>query len=236
VSEVAVITDIHGNLPALRAALARIDELGIEEIYCGGDLVGYGPHPNEVVALIADKSSHGRIAPGTTTGMPIIATHAPDDRGTYYLIACADGDEAYDEISDSNNCLAAPETVVVEGFPRAHAVSVDLGSKLHAKAGSLVRVSVRLQQPGKAKRAKVLVYLGSRSVGGRGLRLLGTLTAPRNRGADVLRVRASGRLRLPRSAPRTRRQFVLACLGKPRRAACVATRRPLFVTRARARR
>ena len=52
---VAVITDIHGNLPALQAALARIDELGIERIYCGGDLVGYGPHPNEVVALIAER-------------------------------------------------------------------------------------------------------------------------------------------------------------------------------------
>ena len=48
---VAVITDIHGNLPAMQAALARIDELGIERIYCGGDLVGYGPHPNEVCAL-----------------------------------------------------------------------------------------------------------------------------------------------------------------------------------------
>jgi hypothetical protein len=40
-----VITDIHGNLGALEAALARIDELGIDEIYCGGDLVGYGPDP-----------------------------------------------------------------------------------------------------------------------------------------------------------------------------------------------
>jgi putative phosphoesterase len=49
---VAVITDIHGNLPALEAALARIDELGIERTYCGGDLVGYGPRPNEVCALI----------------------------------------------------------------------------------------------------------------------------------------------------------------------------------------
>ncbi len=52
---VAVITDIHANLPALHAALARIAELGIDEIYCGGDLVGYGPHPNEVCALIAER-------------------------------------------------------------------------------------------------------------------------------------------------------------------------------------
>ena len=53
---VAVITDIHGNLPALRAALARIEELGIEHVFCGGDLVGYGPHPNEVCALIAARA------------------------------------------------------------------------------------------------------------------------------------------------------------------------------------
>jgi putative phosphoesterase len=52
---VAVITDIHANLPALQAALRRIDELGIERIYCGGDLVGYGPHPNEVCALIQER-------------------------------------------------------------------------------------------------------------------------------------------------------------------------------------
>jgi putative phosphoesterase len=53
---VAVITDIHANLPALQAVLERIDELGIEDIYCGGDLVGYGPHPNEVCALIAERA------------------------------------------------------------------------------------------------------------------------------------------------------------------------------------
>ena len=52
---VAVITDIHANLPALEAALARIEELGIERVYCGGDLVGYGPHPNEVCALIEER-------------------------------------------------------------------------------------------------------------------------------------------------------------------------------------
>ena len=51
----AVITDIHGNLPSLEAALGRIEELGIERIYCGGDLVGYGPHPNEVCALISER-------------------------------------------------------------------------------------------------------------------------------------------------------------------------------------
>ena len=52
---VAVITDIHGNLPALEAALARIEQLGIERVFCGGDLVGYGPHPNEVCVLLSER-------------------------------------------------------------------------------------------------------------------------------------------------------------------------------------
>jgi putative phosphoesterase len=52
---VAIITDIHANLPALAAALGRIDDLGIEHVFCGGDLVGYGPHPNEVCALIEER-------------------------------------------------------------------------------------------------------------------------------------------------------------------------------------
>jgi putative phosphoesterase len=49
---VAVITDIHGNRPALEAVLADVERLGAGAVYCGGDLVGYGPHPNEVCALI----------------------------------------------------------------------------------------------------------------------------------------------------------------------------------------
>ena len=53
---VAVITDIHANLTALQAALARIDDLGIETVFCGGDLVDYGPDPNEVCVLIAERA------------------------------------------------------------------------------------------------------------------------------------------------------------------------------------
>jgi putative phosphoesterase len=55
VERIAAITDIHGNLAALEAALARIEDLGIERVYCGGDLVGYGPHPNEVCTLIEER-------------------------------------------------------------------------------------------------------------------------------------------------------------------------------------
>lgn len=49
---IAVISDIHGNLYALEAVLKDIEAKGVSNIYCLGDLVGYGPRPNEVIELI----------------------------------------------------------------------------------------------------------------------------------------------------------------------------------------
>jgi predicted phosphodiesterase len=52
---VAVISDIHANLPALEAVLNEIERSGeIEEIWCLGDVVGYGAKPNECVALVRE--------------------------------------------------------------------------------------------------------------------------------------------------------------------------------------
>jgi len=45
----ALISDIHSNIEALEAVLADIRDQGIAEIYCLGDLVGYGPNPREVI-------------------------------------------------------------------------------------------------------------------------------------------------------------------------------------------
>ncbi|MDD4910901.1 MAG: metallophosphoesterase family protein [Sideroxydans sp.] len=44
---IALISDIHGNYTALREVLARIDALGIDEIYCLGDTAGYYSEINE---------------------------------------------------------------------------------------------------------------------------------------------------------------------------------------------
>jgi putative phosphoesterase len=55
VERVAVITDVHGNLPALEAVLEATEWTEVDGVYCGGDLVGYGPHPNEVCRLIEER-------------------------------------------------------------------------------------------------------------------------------------------------------------------------------------
>ncbi|HYH60115.1 MAG TPA: metallophosphoesterase family protein [Thermoleophilaceae bacterium] len=48
---IALISDVHGNLPAFRAVLRAIEEESPDAIWCLGDLVGYGAHPNECVEL-----------------------------------------------------------------------------------------------------------------------------------------------------------------------------------------
>src|SRR5262252_6664058 len=53
---VAVVSDIHSNLHALEAVLAAIDEEAPDELWCLGDLVGYGPRPNECCTAIAERA------------------------------------------------------------------------------------------------------------------------------------------------------------------------------------
>lgn len=48
----AIISDIHSNLEALQAVLADIGKHQVDEIYCLGDIVGYGPNPRECVDLV----------------------------------------------------------------------------------------------------------------------------------------------------------------------------------------
>jgi putative phosphoesterase len=52
---IAIFSDIHGNLPALTAALADIEAEQPDRLYCLGDLVGYASSPNEVIDLIRER-------------------------------------------------------------------------------------------------------------------------------------------------------------------------------------
>jgi len=50
----AIISDIHSNLEGLEAVLADIRQQGISEIYCLGDIIGYGPNPRECIDLVME--------------------------------------------------------------------------------------------------------------------------------------------------------------------------------------
>jgi putative phosphoesterase len=53
----AIISDIHGNLEALQHVLDRVHKEGAESLVCLGDIVGYGPFPNECVDLVRQSCS-----------------------------------------------------------------------------------------------------------------------------------------------------------------------------------
>lgn len=54
--KIAIISDVHANLEALEAVLAKIDDEGVDQVICLGDVVGYGANPNECVDLVRRNS------------------------------------------------------------------------------------------------------------------------------------------------------------------------------------
>jgi predicted phosphodiesterase len=68
----AIISDIHANLAALERVLETAETLGVDQIHCLGDIVGYGPFPNECVELVRThctlvvKGNHDSGATGET--------------------------------------------------------------------------------------------------------------------------------------------------------------------------
>jgi putative phosphoesterase len=77
---IAIISDVHGDVHALRDALAQIDPLGCRRIVCAGDLVDYGCFPEETIGLMIERQipcvrgNHDRWALGHgRTDSPLMA-------------------------------------------------------------------------------------------------------------------------------------------------------------------
>ena len=82
----ALLSDIHANLPALRAVLADIDgRANLDAIYHLGDLTGYAPWPNEVVELLRQR------------GVPGIAGNYDSTVATDYKHCGCRADSPYEE-------------------------------------------------------------------------------------------------------------------------------------------
>ena len=61
---IALISDIHSNLPALEAVLRDIDQQQIDAVYCLGDVVGYGPQPEATLARVIQVTAPGKAISG----------------------------------------------------------------------------------------------------------------------------------------------------------------------------
>ncbi len=54
-NKLTIFGDIHANMPALSATFVDMEARELDDLYCLGDLVGYGTYPNEVIAAIRDR-------------------------------------------------------------------------------------------------------------------------------------------------------------------------------------
>lgn len=123
---VAVLSDVHGNLAALRQVLGDLDSLGIGEIAVAGDMVGFGADPDAVVDLLVGRSArmirgnHEKdyVAPYGTPAMPEWWLTDPRLRSMRWSMELLGADRrAF--LSRLPDRLALDEaTLVVHGSPR----------------------------------------------------------------------------------------------------------------------
>jgi predicted phosphodiesterase len=116
-----VIADVHGNLDALRAVLSAIEREGVDQFLVAGDLVGYGPYPNECVAAVAELAAtcaagnHDLIALGALSDDRCIALAQDSLRWTREVLG-----------ADERAFLAAlPRTATAPGGVRVAHGSLD---------------------------------------------------------------------------------------------------------------
>lgn len=55
-NKIALLSDVHSNLPALKEVIAALEKENPDIWLCLGDIVGYGPHPSECIDLIRKKN------------------------------------------------------------------------------------------------------------------------------------------------------------------------------------
>ena len=121
----AIISDIHGNLEALTAVLAKIDELGIQEIVCLGDIIGYGPDPLPCLDHVMQRcqltilGNHDQAAVFDPDGFNPVAMKAIFwTRQQLESDTSANGDRRWDFLGERPRRHDEGEFLFVHGSPR----------------------------------------------------------------------------------------------------------------------
>ena len=108
----AFFSDVHANLPALEAVFEDLDRRRPDMTFCLGDLVGYGPWPNEVVAAVRRRSIP-TIAGNYDEGVGL----ASDDCGCAYKTD-VDRARGAESIAFTNRTVSEETRAYLRGLPR----------------------------------------------------------------------------------------------------------------------
>ncbi len=117
-----VLADVHANAYALQTAIGRLALLGVDGWLCAGDIVGYGPQPNECVEMIAEL---GAVCVAGNHELLVLEKLSPQRSGRlarettpWTRAVLRDDCRAYID--------ALPVTARVPGLAMAHASLTDL--------------------------------------------------------------------------------------------------------------
>jgi diadenosine tetraphosphatase ApaH/serine/threonine PP2A family protein phosphatase len=117
---IAVLSDVHANLHALEAVLRDVDAGAFDELWFLGDLVGYGPKPNECTALIRERSAiclagnHDLVVLGKSPVDACAGDAAAAARWTQTVLE----DSARSFLDSLEPSAAAPGVSLAHGSPR----------------------------------------------------------------------------------------------------------------------
>jgi len=111
-----IFSDIHANLPALEAVLQSMDSRKVDRLICLGDIVGYGPSPNECVALVKKNSDVCLL--GNHDNVALKREHHFD----FNIYAKAAMEWTWEHLNDDSKeyLKSRPYTATEKGFTFAH--------------------------------------------------------------------------------------------------------------------
>lgn len=111
--KIAVISDIHGNLPALQAALADIDERRVEKLIVLGDLSIKGLYPNETIELLRKRKIEAWVL-GNTDKWIFEDKQKYDSKNSDYVEFCKE--RIKDENIDFLKQLPEQSSLLIDGL------------------------------------------------------------------------------------------------------------------------
>ena len=115
---IAVLSDIHANLPALEAV--RADLTDADQVWVLGDIVGYGPQPNEVIAVLQELGARSVLGnhDGAAIGIVDPAYFNPDARAAIEWTAGAIDENSRAYLAALPEVRRDGELTAVHGSPR----------------------------------------------------------------------------------------------------------------------
>jgi len=119
--KIGLISDIHANLPALRNVINFLKKKDVSSIICCGDIVGYGPYPNEVIEFLKGIESFYSVCGNhdwAVLGLVDLNVLNEDAKKAILWTRDVLNEEGFEYLSNLPTKLTGPNFIIVHGSLR----------------------------------------------------------------------------------------------------------------------